>query len=92
MGHILKIIVLLSLTLASCADNSHQDTTFNKGSQGDTTLQTDTTHKLSTTATTPSNSDTLIVDTQAAVFIEPDSLRIAKRKKQVGEERFFHRS
>jgi hypothetical protein len=90
MGHTLKLIALLSLTLASCAESSQQDNTFIKTSQGDTTFQTDTTRKaLTASATNSSNSDTLIVDRPAAVFIEPDSLQIEKRKKQVGEEDFY---
>lgn len=35
------------------------------------------------------SSDTLIVDKQAAVFIEPDSLRIEERKREIGEENFY---
>lgn len=90
MGHTLKLIVLLSLTLASCADGSHQDTTSIKSSQGDTTFQTDTANRtLTASATNSLNDDTLIVDRQAAVFIEPDRLQIEKRKKQVGEEDFY---
>ena len=90
MGHTPKLIVLLSLTLASCADSSHQDTPFIRSSQGDTTFQTDTTHRTLTASPTNSpNNDTLIVDRQAAVFIEPDTLQIEKRKKQVGEEDFY---
>jgi hypothetical protein len=90
MGHTLKLIVLLSLTLASCSDSSHQDTTSIRSTQGDTTFQTDTTHKILTASVaTTANNDTLIVDKQAAVFIEPDSLRIEKRKKQIGEEDFY---
>ena len=88
MGHTLKLI-LLSLTIASCADSSHQDTTSIKSSQGDKTLQADTIKKLSSTTSSSLNTDTLIVDRQAAVFIEPDSLQIEKRKKQVGEENFY---
>ena len=38
------------------------------------------------TISTSSLSDTLVVDRQAAVFIEPDSLKIADRKKEVGED------
>jgi hypothetical protein len=90
MGHTLKLIVLISLTFASCADGSHKGTTFIKSSQGDTTLKTDTTHRTLTASTTNSpTNDTLIIDRKAAVFIEPDSLQIEKRKKQVGEENFY---
>jgi hypothetical protein len=90
MGHTLKLIVLLSLTLASCADGSHQDTTVIESSQSDTTIQTETTHRTKTIPTTNSAaSDTLVVDRKAAVFIEPDSLRIEKQKKQIGAEDFY---
>jgi hypothetical protein len=90
IGYTLTLLILFTLTLASCADSSHQDTVINKSSQTDTALQTDTTQKpLRTTTTSSSTSDTLIVDRQAAVFIEPDSLQIEKRKKQVGEENFY---
>jgi hypothetical protein len=34
------------------------------------------------------NNDTLFVHEQAAVFVIPDSIRIAKRKKEIGEENF----
>ena len=90
MEHTLKLIVLLFLILASCDDSSHQDTTSIKSTRGDTTFQTDTTHKsLIASATNSANNDTLIVDRQAAVFIEPDSLKIESRKKQIGEEDFY---
>jgi hypothetical protein len=90
MGHTLKLIVLLNLTLAYCADKSQQDKTSIKTSQGDTTFQNDTTRRtLTASATNSFNTDTLIVDRQAAVFIEPDSLQIEKQKKQVGEEEFY---
>jgi hypothetical protein len=90
MGNVFKIIVLLSLTLSSCADSSHQDTTTIESLPSDTTLQTDTAHPTMTMSETNSaNSDTLIVDRQAAVFIEPDSLQIERRKKLVGEENFY---
>ena len=90
MGHTLKLIVLLSLTIASCADSSHKETTSIKSSQEDITFQTDTTHRILTASPTNSaNNDTLIVDRQTAVFIEPDNLQIEKRKKQVGEEDFY---
>src|SRR5690606_8542978 len=46
-------------------------------------------NKLHTdTEQTTLQSDTLIVDKWAAVFVEPDSLRIEKRKKEIGEEDF----
>ena len=90
MGHTLKLIVLLCLTLASCGDNSHQDTASIKSTQADTKFQTDTTHHtLIASATNSANNDTLIVDRQSAVFIEPDSLRIERLKNQVGEEDFY---
>ena len=90
MGHTLKLMVLLCLTLASCADRSHQDTASIKSMQGDTTFQTDTTHQaMDASAINSRNNDTLIVDRQGAVFIEPDSLGIEKRKKQIGEKNFY---
>lgn len=47
-------------------------------------------NKLHTdTEQTTLKSDTLIVDKWAAVFVEPDSLRIEKRKKEIGEEDFY---
>lgn len=90
IGHTLKLIVLLSLTLASCADGSHQDTTSIESSHSDTTIQIDTTHQTTNVpATNSAATDTLVVDRKAAVFIDPDSLRIEKQKKQVGEEDFY---
>jgi len=89
MGHTLKLILLFGLTLASCADSSKQDTNHNN-SLIDTTLQVDTPqNKLLTAATSLTNFDTLIVDRQAAVFIEPDTFKIKKRKKEIGEENFY---
>jgi hypothetical protein len=35
------------------------------------------------------NNDTLYINTQAAVFYEPDSLKIERIKKKVGEENFY---
>ena len=33
-------------------------------------------------------SDTLVITSKTAVFYEPDSIQIAKRKKEIGEENF----
>ncbi len=35
------------------------------------------------------NTDTLVVRDRVAVFYEPDTLRITKRKKEVGEQDFY---
>jgi hypothetical protein len=68
------------LTLAACGNNS----AHNGAHQSDTTRQT-----LAASATNFANNDTLIVDRQAAVFIEPDSIRIEREKKQSSEEDFY---
>lgn len=39
--------------------------------------------------TTIKSSDTLIIDKKAAVFYQPDSMQIEKRKKEIGEENFM---
>ena len=44
---------------------------------------------LATTSTNSSQGDTLLVDRKAAVFIEPDHIKIEKMKKQAGEENFY---
>jgi hypothetical protein len=80
---------LFSLTLAACADNSHQSSTVNH-LQADTVSQINTTNRTATTLLSVlPNNDTLTVDQQAVVFIEPDSLQIEKRKIEVGEENFY---
>jgi hypothetical protein len=86
MRYTLKLIVL-SLTLAACADGSYQDKTHN-GSQ--VYAVTDTMQKVMAVFQTKTiNHDTLVVDKQAAVFVEPDSMRIEKEKKKAGEEDFY---
>ena len=48
---------------------------------------TDTT-KQSTEAVVTINTDTLLIDKDAAVFYSPDTTQLAKWKKEVGEDKF----
>lgn len=79
--------LVVGLVFTACANNSHQEKA-NNDYPADTASKTNATQ--SATPTTISlNNDTLVVDRQAAVFIEPDSIRIEKQKKQVAEEVFY---
>lgn len=69
-----KILKLIAISL-TLASCTH-------GFQQNKPLHTDTIQKAL-------KNDTLIVDKWAAVFVEPDSLRIEKRKKEIGEEDFY---
>jgi len=57
-------------------------------SSADTTLKVDTLKEQTAVQPSPLHSDTLIIDRQAAVFYQPDSLQIEKRMKEVGEADF----
>ena len=77
------IVVVLGLTLTSCADDSQnsQDDAIQRGKTKQEKLFASLTHSTS--------QDTLVIDRPAAVFVEPDSLGIEKRKKEVDEENFY---
>jgi len=79
-SRVLKFAILCSSLLFACTNN--QPAT----KQDAVTVQIDTAQPpLSVDTSKP---DTLIVYRKAAVFYEPDSAQIAKRKKAVGEDDF----
>lgn len=80
----------MSLITFSCATNDQKqepdkDTLI---SSADTTQKDDTLKEQMALQPSPLHSDTLIIDRQAAVFYQPDSLQIEKRMKEVGEADF----
>ena len=80
----LKLTVLFLLTLISCNYNADQDKTTTKSID-----QIDVANKpVAKTAKSSLHNDTLIVDIRSAVFVLPDSFRIEKRRKEIGEENF----
>ncbi len=81
--YFLPLLTYLScLLLFSC--NNAADSAVTSGKK-----QADTTHQQKRKATTPAlNNDTLFVREQAAVFVMPDSSRIAKRIKEIGAQNF----
>src|SRR3954471_17309563 len=79
--HSLKIIIIFSLTIVACTNN--QATHTDSDSSHVETIQ-----KYLPPNTTSTNGDTLIVYRKAAVFYEPDSSKIAKRRQAVGEDDF----
>ena len=80
--HSLKIIIIFSLTIIACTNNN-QATHTDPDSSHVETIQ-----KYLPPNTTSANGDTLIVYRKAAVFYEPDSSKIAKRRQAVGEDDF----
>src|SRR3954462_1971850 len=85
MRHILrdslKLIVLFSLTIIACTNNQGVHS-------GSDSLNNETILKYLPPNTTSFNGDTLLVYRKAAVFYEPDSSQIAKRRQAVGEDDF----
>lgn len=71
------IILFIYLSITSCRENSSVKTTKN--------IDTPTTLHTSESM----DNDTLIINTTTAVFTDPDSLQIEKRKKEIGEENFY---
>ena len=84
----LNFLLVSSVLFVACSDNPKTTTSSNKKTQADTTVAKQQTDSAKSQVTS-SNNDTLIVDKQAAVFIQPDSLKVERRKKEVGEENFF---
>lgn len=89
MGYTLQILTLLTFTIGSCTDSSTSNKTSINSAQENFTSKSDSIQSLNASTTNFASNDTLIVDKQAAVFIEPDSLQVDKKKKQVGEEVFY---
>ena len=86
----LRLLLLLSLTVFSCAtDEQKQDRKFDTNiSSADTTLNTNSAKTQIEAQTTPVDTDTLTIDRKAAVFYQPDSLQMEHRMKEVGEADF----
>jgi hypothetical protein len=86
----LRLLLLLSLTIFSCATNDQKqepksDTLI---PSADTTQRVDTLKAQIAAQPSPLDTDTLTIDRKAAVFYQPDSLQMEKRMKQVGEADF----
>lgn len=85
----LKLSLLFSLTVFSCATNDRkQEATETQIPSAYTGLQVDTARKPAAKKTPSPDTDTLTIGHKAAVFYQPDSLQIEKRMKEVGEENF----
>jgi len=77
------VLLFICWSIAACTPNdkqqqanpSLQNTLLNEGSTQENNLA--------------ANTDTLVVTQNAAVFYEPDSLQMERRKKEVGEENFY---
>ena len=85
----LKFLLLSAVIIFSCTANDQK-----QGRNSDTKISSDDTIpkpdsiKTQTAKTSSSNRDTLIIDREAAVFYQPDSLQIEKRMNQAGEADF----
>jgi len=74
--------------LFSCATKEHKHEAKNDDHiSADTTKDKDTLQNQ-VPVKASGTLDTLIIDSKAAVFYQPDSLQMAKRMKEVGEENF----
>jgi hypothetical protein len=85
-----RFLLLLSLTVFSCATNDQKqeqkaDTLI---SSADTTQKLDTVGAQISTQSSPLDTDTLTIDRKAAVFYQPDSLQMERRMKEVSEADF----
>lgn len=83
MKTLVYVLLFISCSLAACTANDKQQET--------NTFLTDTLQKEDSIqqANLKANTDTLMVTQNAAVFYEPDSLQMERRKKEVGEEAFY---
>jgi hypothetical protein len=79
----LKLIPLLLLVAVSCS--TQNDKIQNNSQQS----IIDSSKIIATIGVRINDADTLVVDKRAAVFYSPDSIQIAKRKKEIGEENFY---
>lgn len=86
----LRLLLLLSLTVFSCATNDQKQETKSDTfiSSADTTQKVDTPKAQIAPQPSPLDTDTLTIDRKAAVFYQPDSLQIEKRMKEAGEADF----
>jgi hypothetical protein len=80
----LKFLTLLLLTLTSCSTNIEK-----KDKSNTQQPHADSSSQVKDTPVTVANFDTLTIDKKAAVFYSPDTIQIAKRKKEIGEDDFY---
>jgi hypothetical protein len=80
--HCLQLIALFSFAFIACTNNKQAANTNSDS------LKNETIPMYLPPNTTSANGDTLIVYRKAAVFYEPDSSQIAKRRQAVGEDDF----
>src|SRR3954453_11235219 len=80
--HSLKLIALFSFAIIACTNNNRAANT-NADSINNEPIQI-----YLPPNTISANGDTLIVYRKAAVFYEPDSSKIAKRRQAIGEDDF----
>ncbi|HEY4967557.1 MAG TPA: hypothetical protein VII28_14225 [Puia sp.] len=79
----LRIIPLLLATLLSCSAPD------NKGKSDLPPTTNDSSVNVKNQEPKVENSDTLIIYKKAAVFFSPDTMQIAKRKMEIGEDNFY---
>src|SRR3954470_3001897 len=80
--HSLQLSVLFSFTCIACSNNNQA------AHAGPDSTKVETIQKYLPPNTTSANGDTLIIYRKAAIFYEPDSSKIAKRRKAIGEDDF----
>ena len=85
MGHALKLLLLYSSTIASCSTTDKKQETKTETHSD----LVDITQKPITPKIASIDIDTLTIDKRTAVFYQPDSLQIEKRKKEVGVQDFM---
>jgi hypothetical protein len=80
----LKCLPLLFLTFTSCSTKIEKKEKTNLQQPN-----VDSLGKVKDSLAKIDNFDTLTIDRTAAVFYSPDSIQIAKRKKEIGEDNFY---
>ena len=80
----LRCLPFLFLTLVSCSNKIEKKDKANLQQPS-----VDSLSKVKDTLARVDHSDTLTINRKAAVFYSPDSIQIAKRKKEIGEENFY---
>lgn len=78
-----KIIPFLFLLIFACSPSTEKTSTEVQESSKDslTIIKND--------EDSINSNDILVIDSKVAVFYSPDSLQIEKRKKEIGEEKFY---
>ena len=80
----LPCLPFLFLTLVSCSNKIEKKDKANLQQPAFESLS-----KVKDTLARVDHSDTLNINRKAAVFYSPDSIQIAKRKKEIGEDNFY---